>query len=63
MGVSQLGSYLQVVTLTGHGVKILARTPRGLEVPTTVGTTVTCSWPATRRKLYPTTDSSSAGTS
>jgi spermidine/putrescine transport system ATP-binding protein len=63
MGVSQLGSYLQVVTLTAEGVKILARTSRGLDVPTTVGTPVTCSWPASAVKLYPTTDTSSAGPS
>jgi spermidine/putrescine transport system ATP-binding protein len=60
MGVSQLGSYLQVVTLTDAGVKILARTSRSLDVPTTVGTPVTCSWPASAVKLYPATDASSA---
>ncbi|MCU1437804.1 MAG: spermidine/putrescine transporter ATP-binding protein [Naasia sp.] len=52
MGVSQLGSYLQVVTMTAEGVKIVARTNRSVDLPTELGVPVTCSWPAEAVRVY-----------
>jgi spermidine/putrescine transport system ATP-binding protein len=53
MSVSRLGSYLQVVTITGSGQKVMARVPWGVEIPTTIGTIVTCRWPADAPMVYP----------
>ena len=53
MSVSRLGSYLQVVTLTATGQKVMARVPWGVPVPTAVGSPVTCSWPADAPMVYP----------
>ena len=53
MSVSRLGSYVQVVTITASGQKIMARVPWGVEVPATIGTPVVCSWPADAPMVYP----------
>lgn len=53
MSISQLGSYLQVVTLTGEGRKIVARTSRSADLPTDIGAAVSCSWPAGAVRVYP----------
>jgi spermidine/putrescine transport system ATP-binding protein len=53
MSVSRLGSYLQVVTITGSGRKVMARVPWGVEIPATIGTVVTCRWPADAPLVYP----------
>jgi spermidine/putrescine transport system ATP-binding protein len=53
MSVSRLGSYLQVVTIAGSGQKVMARVPWGIEIPTTIGTVVTCRWPADAPMVYP----------
>lgn len=53
MSVSRLGSYLQVLTITATGQKVLARVPWGVPVPTTIGTVVTCSWPVDAPIVYP----------
>jgi len=53
MGVSQLGSALQLVLLTTGGVKITARAGRSEAVPTTIGSTVFCSWHADDVHVFP----------
>jgi spermidine/putrescine transport system ATP-binding protein len=53
MSVSRLGSYLQIVTITPTGQKLMARVPFGVEVPTTIGATVTCRWHADAPLIYP----------
>jgi spermidine/putrescine transport system ATP-binding protein len=53
MSVSRLGSYLQVVTITPSGQKVMARVPWGVEVPSAIGTTVTCRWRADAPLVYP----------
>jgi spermidine/putrescine transport system ATP-binding protein len=53
LSISRLGSYLQVVTITGSGQKVMARVPWGVETPATIGTTVTCRWPADAPLVYP----------
>lgn len=53
MSVSRLGSYLQIVTITATGQKIMARVPWGVETPTTIGTVVTCRWHADAPLIYP----------
>ncbi|GAA4746787.1 ABC transporter ATP-binding protein [Amnibacterium soli] len=53
MSVSRLGSYLQVVTITASGQKVMARVPWGVEIPATIGATVTCRWPAAAPMVYP----------
>ncbi|WP_375389521.1 ABC transporter ATP-binding protein [uncultured Amnibacterium sp.] len=53
MSVSRLGSYLQVVTITGSGQKVMARVPWGVGVSATIGTVVTCRWPADAPLVYP----------
>jgi spermidine/putrescine transport system ATP-binding protein len=53
MGVSQLGSALQLVLLTAGGAKITARASRSVEVPTTIGSTVWCRWDATSVHVFP----------
>ncbi|RIX28442.1 ABC transporter ATP-binding protein [Amnibacterium setariae] len=53
MSVSRLGSYLQVVTITASGQKVMARVPWGVEIPATIGATVTCRWPADAPMVYP----------
>jgi spermidine/putrescine transport system ATP-binding protein len=53
MSVSRLGSYLQVVTITGSGQKVMARVPWGVEMPATIGTVVTCRWPSDAPMVYP----------
>ena len=55
MSVSQLGSALQIVTITADGLKIMARAPRGIEVPTTPGIDVYCRWSADDVHLFPST--------
>jgi spermidine/putrescine transport system ATP-binding protein len=55
MSISQLGSYLQVVTLTAEGLKIVARTGRTADLPTDIGAAVNCSWPADAVRVYPAT--------
>jgi spermidine/putrescine transport system ATP-binding protein len=52
MSVSRLGSYLQVVTITPSGQKVMARVPWGVAIPTTVGAQVTCRWPADAPMVY-----------
>ena len=53
MSVSRLGSYLQVVTITGTGQKVMARVPWGVEIPATIGAVVTCRWPSDAPMVYP----------
>ena len=53
MSVSRLGSYLQVVTITGSGQKVMARVPWGVDMPAALGTVVTCRWPADAPMVYP----------
>ena len=53
MSVSRLGSYLQVVTITGSGQKVMARIPWGIRIPVTIGTIVACRWPADAPMVYP----------
>jgi spermidine/putrescine transport system ATP-binding protein len=53
MSVSRLGSYLQVVTITRSGQKVMARVPWGVEIPATIGAIVTCRWPADAPMVYP----------
>ena len=53
MSVSRLGSYLQVVTITASGQKVMARVPWGVEIPATIGATVTCRWLADAPRVYP----------
>jgi spermidine/putrescine transport system ATP-binding protein len=53
MSVSRLGSYLQVVTITPTGQKVMARVPWGVAMPAALGTTVTCRWPADAPLVYP----------
>lgn len=53
MSISRLGSYLQVVTITGSGQKVMARVPWGVELPATIGATVTCRWPADAPMVFP----------
>ncbi|MGG6495246.1 UNVERIFIED_CONTAM: TOBE domain-containing protein, partial [Bacteroidetes bacterium 56_B9] len=53
MSVSRLGSYLQVVTITPTGQKVMARVPWGIEIPAAIGTTVTCRWPVDAPMVYP----------
>jgi spermidine/putrescine transport system ATP-binding protein len=55
MSVSQLGSALQVVTITPDGVKIMARSPRSAALPLTPGVDVYCSWPADAVHIFPST--------
>ena len=52
MGVSQLGSILQIVCISSQGLKIIARVPRSSSVPTTIGITVNCSWAADAVHIY-----------
>jgi spermidine/putrescine transport system ATP-binding protein len=54
MSVSQLGSALQIVTITPDGLKIMARSPRGADVATTPGADVYCSWPDDAVHIFPT---------
>ena len=53
MSVSRLGSYLQVVTITRSGQKVMARVPWGVEIPATLGAVVTVSWPSDAPMVYP----------
>ncbi len=53
MSVSRLGSYLQVVTITPSGQKVMARVPWGVAMPAALGTAVTCRWPADAPMVYP----------
>jgi spermidine/putrescine transport system ATP-binding protein len=53
MSISRLGSYLQVVTITASGQKVMARVPWGVEIPATLGAIVTCRWPADAPMVYP----------
>jgi spermidine/putrescine transport system ATP-binding protein len=53
MGVSQLGSALQLVLLTAGGAKITSRASRSVEVPTTIGSTVWCRWDASSVHVFP----------
>jgi spermidine/putrescine transport system ATP-binding protein len=53
MSVSRLGSYLQVVTITGSGQKVMARVPWGVEIPATIGAIVTCRWPSDAPMVFP----------
>ncbi|GAA2752902.1 ABC transporter ATP-binding protein [Amnibacterium kyonggiense] len=53
MSVSRLGSYLQVVTITPGGQKVMARIPWGVTIPTAIGTRVVCRWPADAPMVYP----------
>ncbi|RWZ50920.1 ABC transporter ATP-binding protein [Labedella phragmitis] len=55
MSVSQLGSALQIVTITPEGLKIMARSPRGIDLPMTPGVDVYCSWPSDAVHIFPTT--------
>lgn len=52
MGVSMIGHILQIVVITERGVKILARIDRSTLPPTTVGETVTCSWPSSQVHIF-----------
>ena len=54
MSVSQLGSALQIVTITPDGLKIMARSPRSVDVPTTPGADVYCSWSPDSVHVFPT---------
>lgn len=57
MSVSQLGSALQIVTITPEGLKVMARTSRGADVPVTPGVDVYCRWSADDVHIFPTTQS------
>jgi spermidine/putrescine transport system ATP-binding protein len=53
MSVSRLGAALQLVLLTAGGIKITARASRTVDVPTTIGGTVSCRWDAADVHVFP----------
>ncbi|HHW51413.1 MAG TPA: ABC transporter ATP-binding protein [Pseudoclavibacter sp.] len=52
MSVSHLGALLQIVAITPKGLKFVARTTKHVDLPTTVGTTINCSWSAETVHVY-----------
>ncbi len=52
MGISHLGSRLQIVAITPTGIKIISRVERSVGVPTVIGSTINCSWTSDAVHIY-----------